>query len=41
MNFDLWNSTIENGVVAFLRVIVIGFALLFFTIAGFRLIVSG
>jgi hypothetical protein len=41
INFDLWNSTIENGVVAFLRILVIGFAVFYFTLAGFKLLVSG
>jgi hypothetical protein len=34
INFDLWNTTVENGVVAFLRILVIGFAVFYFTLAG-------
>jgi hypothetical protein len=41
INFDVWNTTIENGVLAFIRIGVIGLAVLLFTLAGFRLIVSG
>ncbi len=41
VNFDVWNSTIENGVLAFIKIAVIGLAVLFFTLAGFKLIVSG
>lgn len=41
LNFEFWNSTIENGVLGFLRIAVIGFALLYFVLAGFKLLVSG
>ncbi len=40
INFDLWNSTIENGVLAFIRILVIGLAVFYFTLAGFKLLVS-
>ena len=41
INFDLWNTTIENGVVAFMRILIIGLAVFYFTLAGFKLLVSG
>lgn len=41
LNFEFWNSTVENGVLGFLRIAVIGFALLYFVLAGFKLLVSG
>jgi hypothetical protein len=40
INFDLWNTTIENGVVAFMRIFVIGLAIFYFTLAGFKLLIS-
>lgn len=41
VNFDVWNTTIENGVLAFIKIAVVGIAVFFFTLAGFKLIVSG
>jgi hypothetical protein len=41
LDYIQWNTTFENGVLGFMRIFVIGFALLYFTLAGFKLIVSG
>lgn len=40
VSFDFWNSTVENGVLGFVRVAVIGLAVFYFTLAGFKLLVS-
>jgi hypothetical protein len=40
INFEFWNSTVENGVLGFVRVAVIGLAVFYFTLAGFKLLVS-
>lgn len=41
VNADVWDNTINGGVIGFIRIAVIGFALLYFIMAGFKLLVSG
>ncbi|EKD30405.1 MAG: hypothetical protein ACD_78C00066G0004, partial [uncultured bacterium (gcode 4)] len=41
INFFEWNSTVENGVLSFFRVGIIGAAVFMFTLAAFKLITSG
>ena len=40
INFFDWNSTVENGILSFFRVGIIGAAILMFTLAAFELITS-
>lgn len=41
VNFFEWNSTVENGILSFFRIGIIGAAVLMFTLAAFELITSG
>lgn len=41
VNFFEWNSTVENGILSFFRVGIIGAAVLMFTLAAFEIITSG
>lgn len=41
VNFFEWNSTVENGILSFFRIGIIGGAVLMFTLAAFELIASG
>ena len=41
INFSDWNSTVENGILSFFRIGIIGAAVLMFTLAAFELITSG
>lgn len=41
INFFEWNSTVENGILSFFRVGIIGAAIFMFTLAAFELITSG
>lgn len=41
VNFADWNSTVENGILSFFRIGIIGAAVLMFTLAAFELITSG
>ena len=41
VNFADWNSTVENGVLSFFRIGIIGAAVFMFTLAAFELITSG
>lgn len=40
INLLQWDSTVEGGVIGFVRVAVIGLAVFYFTLAGFKLLVS-
>lgn len=41
INFSDWNSTVENGILSFFRVGIIGAAVFMFTLAAFEIITSG
>ena len=41
VNFFEWNSTVENGILSFVRIGIIGAAVFMFTLAAFELITSG
>ena len=41
INFFEWNSTVENGILSFFRVGIIGASIFMFTLAAFELITSG
>lgn len=41
INFFEWNSTVENGILSFFRIGIIGAAIFMFTLAAFNLITSG
>ena len=41
VNFFDWNGTVENGILSFFRVAVIGASVFMFTLAAFELITSG
>lgn len=41
VNADLWENTVNGGIIGFIRLGVIGLALLYFILAGFKLLVSG
>ncbi len=41
VNFFEWNSTVENGILSFVRIGIIGAAVFMFTLSAFELITSG